>query len=103
MDYRLELSIRDGKLSPDTGRIIVYGEGIIHSNGPSRDHNDLITSFAARYRVSRDAVASKGYRFYWKPLQKGLITVSPVRKIDGDWANDHAGLFDRLIDLEFGK
>jgi hypothetical protein len=30
-------------------------------------------------------VASKGFRFYWKPLQKGLITISPVRRIDEDW------------------
>jgi hypothetical protein len=103
MNYRLNWSIQDGKLSPDTGRIIVYGNFIIHSNGPSRDHNDLITSFAARYRVSRDEVASKGSRFYWRPMQKGLITISPVRKIDEDWACNHVELFDKLIDMEFGK
>jgi hypothetical protein len=103
VNYRLDRSIQDGKLSADTGRIIVYGDGIIHSNGPSRDHNDLITSFAARYRVSRDDVASKGFRFYWRPVQKGLITISPVRRIDEDWACNHVELFDRLIDLEFGK
>ncbi|MDR2053371.1 MAG: hypothetical protein LBP80_08145 [Treponema sp.] len=103
MNYRLNWSIQDGKLSPDTGRIIVYGNGIIRSNGPSRDHNDLITSFAARFRVSRDEVASKGCRFYWKPVQKGLITISPVRRIDEDWACDHIELFDKLIDLEFDK
>jgi hypothetical protein len=103
MDYRLDWSIKDGKLSPDTGRIIVYGNGIIHSNGPSRDHNDLITSFAARFRVSRDEVASRGYRFYWKPVHKGLITISPVRKIDEDWVCDHVEMFDRLIDMEFGR
>jgi hypothetical protein len=102
MNYRLDWSILDGKLSADTGRIIVYGEGIIHSNGPSRDHNDLITSFAARYRVSRDNVAAKGYRFYWKPVEKGRITISPVRRIDEDWACNHVELFARLIDLEFG-
>jgi hypothetical protein len=103
MNYRLDWSIQDGKLSADTGRIIVYGDGIIRSNGPSRDHNDLITSFAARYRLSRDDVASKGFRFYWRPVQKGLITISPVRRIDEDWACNHVELFDRLIDLEFGK
>jgi hypothetical protein len=81
----------------------VYGDGIIHSSGPSRDHNDLITSFAARYRVSRDEVAGKGSRFYRRPLQKECIAISPVRKIDEDRACNHIELFDRLIDLEFGK
>jgi hypothetical protein len=103
MNYRLNWSLQDGKLSPETGRIIVHGNAIIHSNGPSRDHNDLITSFAARDRLSRDDVASKGFRFYWKPVQKGLITISPVRKIDEDWACNHVEIFDKLIDLEFGK
>jgi hypothetical protein len=102
MNYNLNWSIQDGRLSPETGRIIVYGNNIIHSNGPSRDHNDLITSFAARYRLSRDAVASGGYRFYWKPVSRGLITISPVRKIDEDWACDHIELFNKLIDLDFG-
>jgi hypothetical protein len=103
MLYRIDWSIQDGKLGADTGRIIVYGNGIIHSNGPSRDHNDLITSFAARFRVSRDDVAGKGFRFYWRPVTKGLITISPVRRIDEDWAYSHVELFDRLIDMEFGK
>jgi hypothetical protein len=103
MDYHLNWSIQDGRLSPDTGRIIVYGNNIIHSNGPSRDHNDLITSFAARYRVPRDNVASGGFRFYWRPVKKELITISPVRKIDEDWACNHIELFNKLVDLEFGK
>jgi hypothetical protein len=103
MNYHLNWSIQDGRLSPDTGRIIVYGNDIIHSNGPSRDHNDLITSFAARYRVSRDDVASGGFRFYWRPVEKGLITISPVRKIDEDWACNHIGLFSKLVEVEFGK
>jgi hypothetical protein len=103
MDYHLNWSIQDGKLSSDTGRIIVYGNNIIHSNGPSQDHNDLITAFAARYRVSRDDVASKGYRFYWRPLKKGLITISPVRKLDENWACGHIELFNKLVDVEFGK
>jgi hypothetical protein len=103
MNYRLNWNIQDGKLGADTGRIIIYGDGIIHSNGPSRDHNDLVTSFAARYRVSRDDVAGKGLRFYWRPVQKGLITISPVRRIDEGWACNHIKLFDKLIDMEFGK
>ncbi|MDR1100446.1 MAG: hypothetical protein LBL28_08210 [Treponema sp.] len=102
MNYRIDWSIQDGKLSADTGRIIVYGNDIIHSNGPSRDHNDLITSFAARYRLSRDDVASKGFRFYWRPVTKGLITISPVRRIDEDWACNHVDMFNKLIDKEFG-
>jgi hypothetical protein len=53
--------------------------------------------------VSRDEVASKGFRFYWKPVQKGLVTISPVRKIDEEWACNHVELFDKLIDMEFGK
>jgi hypothetical protein len=103
MNYRLDWSIQDGKLSADTGRIIVYGNGIIRSNGPSRDHNDLITAFAARFHVSRDEVASGGYRFYWRPAAKGLITISPVRKLDEDWACNHVEMFDQLIDREFGR
>jgi hypothetical protein len=101
MNYRIDWSIQDGKLGADTGRIIVYENGIIHSNGPSRDHNDLIKSFAARFRLSRNDVASKDFRFYWKPVAKGLITISPVRRIDKDWARNHVEIFNRLIDKEF--
>jgi hypothetical protein len=103
MNYQLNWSIQDGRLSPDTGRIIVYGNYIIHSNGPSQDHNDLITSFAARYRIPRDNAASGGFRFYWRPVKKGLITISPVRKIDEDWVCNHIEFFNKLVDLEFGK
>ncbi|MDR1316643.1 MAG: hypothetical protein LBK13_07185 [Spirochaetales bacterium] len=101
MNYRLNWDLKDGKLSFDTGRLIVYNNQIIKSNGPSRDHNDLITAFAARYRLNRSDVASNAYRFYWRPNSKNEITVSGVRKIDTDWACDHIQTFDRLIDSLF--
>jgi hypothetical protein len=53
--------------------------------------------------LGQDEAASKGSRFYWKPVQKGLIIVSPVRKIDEDWTCNHVELCDKLIDMEFGK
>jgi hypothetical protein len=34
MNYRLDWNIQNGKLGADTGPIIVYGGGIIRSNGP---------------------------------------------------------------------
>jgi hypothetical protein len=103
MQYRLSWDIVDGKLDYDTGRIVVFRDMIVRSNGPSRDHNDLITTLAARYRVPRSDVASRGYRFYWRPERRGLITISPVRKLDEDWACDHINEFNSLIDAAFGK
>jgi hypothetical protein len=103
MDYRISWEIQDGKLDYDTGRIVTYDGEIIKSNGPSRDHNDLITALASRIRAPRSDVASNASRFYWRPLRKGAITISPVRRIDEEWAYNHIEEFDELIDRAFDR
>ena len=74
-------SIQDGKLSPATGRIVIYNDFIEISHGPSRDHNDLLRALAAKYRLPKDVVISDAIRLYWD--RKGDdIVVCPVRKLD---------------------
>jgi len=104
MDYRITWEIQDGKLDYDCGRIVIYYPVGVKSNGPSRDHNDLITALAAKYRVSRSDVASNAYRFYWRPTRdKNIIIISPVRKIDENWAYDKNEKFNEVIDEIFKK
>ena len=99
MNYKLDWSIQDGKLGYDVGRIVVYDGLVERSNGPSRDHNDLIASLSSKYRLDKSDVMSRAYRFYWRPARWG-ITVSPVRKIDIQWAVGNSS-FDAIIDQEF--
>jgi hypothetical protein len=103
MNYKLNWAIQDGKLDYNTGRIIVFEGKAIKSNGPSMDHNDLIFAFARKFGYTRNDIASKVYRFYWKPLAKGLINISPVRRIDEDWACDNIEKFDIIVDSVFGR
>ena len=101
MDYKLNWSLKDGKLDYYTGRIIVFeGQGMI-SNGPSLDHVDLIAAFSRRNGIDRSTVMSKAYRFYWKPETLGLITISPVRKLDEEWVLSSVERFDNIIDFLF--
>ena len=98
MDYILNWSIKDGKLDYYTGRIIIYENKGIISNGPSLDHNDLIAAFSRRNKIDKSSVMSKAYRFYWKPVNKSVITISPVRRLDEDWVLNNIEIFDKIID-----
>ena len=98
MDYILNWSIKDGKLDYYTGRIIIYENKGIISNGPSLDHNDLIAAFSRRNKIDSSSVMSKAYRFYWKPVSKAVITISPVRRLDEDWVLNNVEKFDKIID-----
>jgi len=75
-------ALQDGKLTPATGRIVIYKNFIDVSRGTSRDHNDLLRSLAAKYKLPKDDVISNAIRLYWDYEDKNSITVSPVRKID---------------------
>lgn len=75
--------LQDGKLTPTSGRIVIYGEFIEVSRGPARDHNDLLRALAAKYRLPKDAVISGAIRLYWDRMGKDIV-VCPVRKIDED-------------------
>jgi len=103
IDYEFSWKIQDGKLSYDTGRIIMYDGLGVKSNGPSRDHNDLIASFASKYRIPKSEVMSNGYRFYWRPLERGKINISPVRRIDEDWFCNHLKEFNYILDDLFKR
>jgi len=101
MDFKVNWNLKDGKLDYNTGRIIIYANQGIKSNGPSMDHNDLITAFASKFKFSRSEVASNGYRFYWRPESKGMITISPTRKLDEDYIDNHQEEFKVIIDRIF--
>jgi len=98
MDYILNWSLQDGKLDYYTGRIVIYDDKGIISNGPSLDHVDLIAAFSQRNGIDRSSVMSKAYRFYWKPKYKDVIIISPVRKLDEDWVLSNVENFDKIID-----
>ena len=96
-------SIQDGKLDQSTGRIIIYDDQGIKSNGPSLDHNDLIAAFSRRNGIDRSTVMSKAYRFYWKPINKNTITISPVRKLDEEWVLNNIEKINNIVDELFGQ
>ena len=75
-------TLQDGKLTTTTGRIVIYKNYIDLSRGTSRDHNDLLRSLAAKYKLPKDDVISNAIRLYWDYEDKTGIIVSPVRKID---------------------
>ena len=82
MDIYFCKALQDGKLTPTTGRIVIYKNYIDLSRGTSRDHNDLLRSLAAKYKLPKDDVISNAIRLYWDYKDKTSIIVSPVRKID---------------------
>ena len=59
-------TLQDGKLTPSSGRIIIYKENIEISHGPARDHNDLLRALASKYRMPKDLVISNAIRLYWE-------------------------------------
>jgi len=73
--------IEDNDLIKSCGRIVIYENSIETSVGPSRNHNDLSHTIAAKLVTRIDDVADNAVRlFYYKKDDK--IVISPVRKID---------------------
>jgi len=101
MDYKLNWLLQDGKLDYYTGRIIIYDDNGIKSNGPSMDHVDLIAAFSRRNKIDKSLVMSKAFRFYWKPIKIDLINISPVRKLDEEWVLSNVEKFNKIIDVLF--
>ena len=89
--------LQDGKLTPTTGRIVIYKNFIDISRGPSRDHNDLLRSLASRFKLYKDDVISNAIRLYWDHKSKDSILVSPVRKLDEDMYYAKQDFHDKLI------
>ena len=101
MDWKFSWALKDGSITPDCGRIVVYNGLGMKSNGSSMDHNDLLRAFASKYKIKKDEVISNAARFYWRPEKKGLITISPVRKIDEEYVYNKSREFERVIDEIF--
>jgi hypothetical protein len=76
-------TLQDGKLTPTSGRIVIYKDAIEVSQGPSRDHNDLLRALASKFRLPKDLVISGAARLYWDHTGKDIV-ICPVRKIDED-------------------
>jgi hypothetical protein len=100
-NYVFNWDIQDSKLEQNVGRLVVYKGLAEKSIGPSRDHNDLLRALAARQRLPKDDVISNAQRFYWKNLNRNLILISPVRKLDEDWVNTHKNLFVNILNSVF--
>jgi len=94
--------IQDGLLRANDGRFVIYERFILKSEGKARDHNDLLRALASKYRLSKDEVISRAYRFYWRRLDRDAVQISPVRKIDEDFAYDHKAEFVATVEKEFG-
>jgi hypothetical protein len=99
MNYYFSKAIQDGSLGPEVGRIVIWNEFITHSNGPSRDHNDLLRALVSKFRLPKDDVISNALRFYWKPCKDGII-ISPVRKVDD---NDFYARKDKYTKMIMGE
>ena len=90
MNILFSKTLQDGKLTPTSGRIVIYKDFIEMSRGPSRDHNDILRSLASKYKQPKDDVISGAIRLYWDYKDKQTIIVSPVRRLDEDmfYANE---------------
>ena len=97
VDYKISWEIQDGLLKPTDGRIIMYAGLGIKSNSRTQDHNDLLRAFAARHKKNRDEVISNAARFYWRPVSKNKIIISPVRKIDEDYYDFKTSEFESIL------
>ena len=98
--YYVNWSILDGKLGPEVGRIVIYAEYILRSNGPSKDHNDLLRSLAAKFRLDKNQVIARANRYYWKRDENGDFIISPVRKIDEEDLMRQKEAYAQLIKAE---
>jgi hypothetical protein len=74
---------KDGYLSNQSGRIILYEDYALVSNGPSMDHNNLLRAFASRFRFPKDEIISNAVRLYYTKVN-GTMVVSECRQIDYD-------------------
>ena len=95
--------IQDGKLPPDVGRLVIYRDHSFHTNGPSMDHNDCVAALASRSKLPKTELMSSAYRFYWRRVDRETVQVSPVRRIDEDWADSDGERFRAAIEREFGR
>jgi hypothetical protein len=80
------------------GRITIYKDCISYTEGPSRDHNDLLRGMIAEWGLQkeRDAVISGASRYYYI-RENDKILVSPVRRIDDDDFDDNKEQYTKLI------
>jgi len=88
--------LQDGKLTSDSGRIVIYRDCIDYSIGQSRDHNDILRALSTRYRLPREELMSNAIRLYYKYFRRDII-VCPVRKIDKVEFERHQQYYERLI------
>lgn len=88
---------KDGYLSNQSGRIILYEDCVLVSNGPSIDHNGLLRAFASRYGFSKDEVISNAIRLYYTVFN-GKMIVSECRKIDYDMFESKQEYYLKLIE-----
>jgi hypothetical protein len=88
--------IQDGLLKETDGRIVIYDDRIMVSFIRSTDHNYLLRSLAAQYRLNKDKVINNALRLYFRH-EGDRVVVSGCRKIDDEefWENSEA--YSRLI------
>ena len=75
---------KDGYLSHDSGRIIMYEDNVLFGWNRANDHNDLLRAFARRYGYKTNEIISNAIRLYFTRCGNTLV-VSECRKIDYDY------------------
>lgn len=97
MKYFLSSSaIQDNYLTPNHGRIVIYGDKMLFSRGPSQDHNDLLRALASRYNLDRDEVIAKAIRLYYLRKDNSFI-ISERRKLDYEMLMSNLEFYSKII------
>jgi hypothetical protein len=88
--------IQDGKLDTNCGRIVIFGDKILSAFNLSMDHNYILRSLAARYRLPKEEVISKAIRLYFR-FEDNRCIVCGVRKIDDEMLEKNLYFFGKMI------
>jgi hypothetical protein len=92
--------IQDGKLDRSCGRIVIFGDKILSAFNLSMDHNYILRSLAARYRLPKDEVISKAIRLYFRFENYENVErciVCGVRKIDDEELEKNLQFYGKMI------
>jgi hypothetical protein len=88
--------IQDGLLKETDGRIVIYGDRIMVSFIRSTDHNYLLRSLAAQYRLNKGKVIDNAIRLYFR-AEEDRVIVAGCRKIDDEEFWKNSDFYARLI------
>lgn len=91
---------QDGYLSPQQGRIVIYGDKMAFSHGNHPDHITLLQSLASKYHLDKNKVISEAIRLYYK-IENNVMIISQNRRIDEDMLLQNPAFYAHLIQDRF--